>query len=142
MLSPSNLRALSHQATVRAAAGRRRPFVIFTEADVDKFPPYPFPVIGDYKPEGWEMADELFCDSTGLGAPDEAALTQVQLRDQLKRLVASEATYGFAITSVGQFQFYLGVFKRTTTAKTKTEANLRDFDAEAKEAAQILSKDC
>lgn len=140
MLSPSNLRALSHQATVKAATKRLRPFVIFAEADVDKFPPYPFPFIGNYKPMGWEKVDELFCDSSGVGAPDEAALTQAQLMVQLKRLVKSETTYGFAITTIGQFQFYLGVYKKVATNAPESE-NLRDFDAEAKEAAQILGKD-
>jgi hypothetical protein len=65
----------------------------------------PFPNIGDHRPDGWEMVDSLFCDSSGIGQPDEPALTASQLINLL------EIGYGYAIIQEGQFQLYLGKFK-------------------------------
>jgi hypothetical protein len=88
------------------------------DIDLERIPPFPFPFIGDYIPEGWEQARDidgdpvtLFCDSSGFGSESEPALTVKQLIGKLREYKRSGDSYGFAITQVGQFQVYVGVFK-------------------------------
>jgi hypothetical protein len=71
--------------------------------------PIPFPMIGDYVPEGWEADGEpLFVDTSGFGSPGEPALTMLQLLD------AIEEGKGYAFTQQGQFQAYLQAFEKTS----------------------------
>jgi len=65
------------------------------------------PNLGDHVPDGYELEDELFVDATGMGYESEPALTVRAFIDQLR----SDRSY--AITQTGQFQVYVGVFKKT-----------------------------
>jgi hypothetical protein len=109
MMSLSTIRQLSREAAERAADQGKRPYLVEQE-DIeywrDRQVPFPFPNLGDYVPDGWEQVDTLFCDSSGWGAPGEPALTREQLLDVL------EPGFGYAVIEAGQFQVYLGKFKR------------------------------
>jgi len=82
------------------------PYIIETEEEKDDFPPFPFPNIGSHIPEGWEKINEYFVDSSGVGAIGELALTAEQFIKMLK------VGFGYAITEVGQFQVYVGEYKK------------------------------
>ena len=64
------------------------------------------PFLGDYVPYGWEMEEEFFVDSSGFGQPGERALTYDQFAEKCKH------GYGYGITQAGQFQVYIGEFRR------------------------------
>lgn len=64
------------------------------------------PFIGDQRHKQWELIDELFVDSSGFGQSGEPALTIDAFRAKIK------AGLGYAVIDAGQFQVYVGVFKR------------------------------
>lgn len=112
MYSGETIRQISREAGARAAAENMVPFVVEQE-DVDdwkaklersELPSFPFPHLGDHRPDGWELEDRLFVDKYGVGREDEPALTIRQLVDKL------EPGKGYAILESGQFQIYIGVF--------------------------------
>lgn len=89
----------------------------YREAKRKKLQPYVAKVDGDegvfkmqnlgcYKPEGWELREKLFVDSSGWGAEGEPALTIKQFLSRVK------AGLGYAICQAGQFQVYVNVFER------------------------------
>lgn len=90
---------------------RTQPFLIMNEAELALWPPFPFPNLGDFSPPGWEEVDRFFCDSSGLGDPNEPALTTDQLKAQLK------VGMGYAIVESGQFQAYIGEFRPVSEEK-------------------------
>ena len=73
--------------------------------------------------KGYELIEELFVDSSGFGAPDEPALTYQQLLTRLRELVTEHGPLYSTITSVGQFQVYLGLFKKVWKASCKRIGN-------------------
>lgn len=117
MMDYRTIRALSDEAAARAAQEDLQPYVPFDRAEILRYPPFPFPSIGDYVPDGWELVETLFCDSSGLGAPGEPALTIAQLKRTLLEHEAADKDYGYAIVEQGQFQIYLGVFKQVDYAR-------------------------
>ncbi|KKN02463.1 hypothetical protein LCGC14_1117400 [marine sediment metagenome] len=64
------------------------------------------PDVGDNIPDGWELKEELFVDSNGLGSDYDPALSIDQFYDKVK------AGFGYATTDAGQFQVHVGVFER------------------------------
>jgi len=129
MMSPSTIRRMSDEQARKAAVNRRVPYVPFDEKEADRFgrgEPFPFPNLGSHRPHGWNLVESLFCDSSGFGGEGEPALTPGQLRARVKEIMArgdeEGKTYGFAITEVGQFQLYVGVFERTDAADDADDA--------------------
>lgn len=118
MMSIESIRALSRNAARDAAARNQVPFYL-EESDVQDLrarvngknlpyngPLFSFPMIGDHRPKGWRLVKKLFVDTSGLGADNEPALSIRQLADAL------EPGFGYALIETGQFQAYIGVFKR------------------------------
>ena len=64
------------------------------------------PDIGENRPKGWELEEELFVDNSGWGREGEPALTLDQFTRKIK------AGYGYATIGHGQFQVWVGVFKK------------------------------
>ena len=114
MMSLETIRSMSREVAEKAASNKLYPFTVEEEdirdwktaLVVGKSPRLPFPDLGDYRPEGWELVDDLLCDSTGMGADNEPALTIRQLLDRLT------AGRGYAVVESGQFQVVLGEFKK------------------------------
>lgn len=111
MHSPEYIQQMNREAAAQASQDDLIPFVVYRE-DLNTRP-FPFPDLGDYRPPGWELVDTYFCDSSGLGAPDEPAMSQAQLVDKLEENIGKG--YGYGIIEVGQFQLYLGVFQKINT---------------------------
>jgi len=126
MMSGASIAAMALEQAELAEIEGIEP-VRFSWDDISTFPPFPFPFIGGYVPEGFEpLLDDdgepiqLFCDSSGFGSSSELALTADQVVDELRRLVLEFGQtanrkpahlYG-AIVEAGQFQVYLGVFRK------------------------------
>jgi hypothetical protein len=79
------------------------------------------PNIGDYRPKGWKLVDTYFVDSSGLGLSGEPALTFSEFARNAK------VGYGYAIIEAGQFQVYIGEFKKISDfAKKKYDLPILD----------------
>ena len=65
--------------------------------------------------KGYELIKEFFIDSSGRGADNEPALTKNQFENELSELLTREGNEKLTskITSEGQFQVYIGLFKKT-----------------------------
>jgi|SRR3989304_2485919 len=120
MMSLDQIRSLSDEQAKRASAKKREPYVPFSREEVENYPPFPFPNIGSYKPLGWKEInyDEVgldgpfFVDKSGFGARGEPALTAKDFKDTLLEFYDKLEGCGFAIIEEGQFQLYVGVFKK------------------------------
>ena len=116
MMSPSYIRQLQQEAAATAAAEGLFPFVVWPEdlaqwqAELERgeAPKLPFPNLGDYTPEGWELCEEFFVDSSGLNLYDAGgpALSIAEFIGALR------TDRGYALTECGQFQVYVGEFRK------------------------------
>ena len=121
MMSLQQIDDMGREAAQEAAQENREPFILWEE-DLASIPPFPFPFLGDYCPDGWQAVQleeqhgvylgdnspygAYFVDACGLGAPGEAALTI----DQFVELL--ESGYGYAVIESGQFQVKVAKYKR------------------------------
>lgn len=106
MYSLEVIEQINREAASAACEDDKEPLLITSEEQIADMPPFPFPALGDYVPLGWrDTGERLFCDSSGIGAPEEPALTTDQLKLKL------EVGKAYAIVEEGQFQVYLGVFE-------------------------------
>lgn len=103
-MSLAAIRSMSEKATQQASKSQKTPYVAFKDQDEGVFG---CPMLGDYVPDGWEKVETLFVDASGFGQEGESALT----KDQFIRKVKSG--FGYAIVESGQFQVYIGVYRRT-----------------------------
>ena len=87
-------------------------------------------VIGDNIPLGYELTETFFVDNSGFGTTGESALTFDQFLTKVK------AGYFYGITGQGQFQVYIGEFKRI--AKSRKEI----YQAEGIIDSKLISKSC
>ena len=72
----------------------------------------PFPFLATYKPKGWKKVEDLFCDASGFGSENEPALTIRALKAKMLEYLDKPETYGYGILECGQFQCYVGVYKK------------------------------
>ena len=103
MYSLETINSMNRKVTNKAEHHGLRPFV--AECDNDK-KVFKCPNLGDYVPKGWEKIEDLFVDSSGWGSLGEPALTKEQFLAKVRK------GFGYAITERGQFQVYIGVFKK------------------------------
>jgi len=111
MMSLETIKSENRKVATKAAKSGKLPYIVEAEDIAEwqrKRCSLPFPNIGNYRPEGWKLVDELFCDSSGFGSRNEPALTYEQLIETL------EVGKGYAIIEVGQFQVYVGVFDKAS----------------------------
>lgn len=115
MMSLTTIRQMAQDAAENACRARLKPYGPWDEdiaawrssAASGTLPRLPFPFLGDYVPENYELEEEVFVDSSGWGSPGEPAMTIPEFLDTLR----SDRSY--AITEAGQFQVYIGVYRRT-----------------------------
>jgi len=74
--------------------------------------------------KGYDLIKEFFVDSSGFGADDEPALTVTQFeRDLLNEIEDSGGVVYSSITRAGQFQVYVGIFKRSGVKRSRRVSN-------------------
>ena len=112
MMGIETIQAIAREAAERSARETSTPYVYWDEYEVGATQGFPFPFLGDYEPPGWEEVNSHFVDSSGMGAPGEAALTVDQFLDVIREAIAVEPVTGWAVTQAGQFQVYVGEFRR------------------------------
>jgi len=72
---------------------------------------------------GFELLEELFVDSSGFGQENESALTLNSFEQKLKEHVKQNGVVYTCITGQGQFQVFVGVFKKMPNKKAKKIAS-------------------
>jgi hypothetical protein len=87
-------------------------------------------VIGDFKPLGYEKIQDFFVDNSGCRTESEPALTMNSFLNKVK------AGLYYAITACGQFQVYIGEFKKI--AKTRKQI----FAEQGISSSKLISKSC
>ena len=112
MLSQAAIRQYAIDAGDEARENGDEPFVYFNEDEVDLLQRFPFPFLGDYVPDGWELVETFFVDTSGFGTDHEPALSERQFREVLKDTIATHRHQGWAITEAGQFQAYVGQYRQ------------------------------
>lgn len=109
---------MNRRHAAEAAKKNKLPYVMGPE-ELEAMPPFPFPLFGDYEPEGWEPLDIWFCDATGGGGPGEPALTVNQFKRRLKKFFADHEgeTIGFAVIEApeGEMQVHVQAFRKERT---------------------------
>lgn len=103
MMSLESIEQLSREAGEQAADEEREPLIAFVDKDEAMVK---CPNLGDYVPDGWKLIDRLFVDKMGFGDADGRCLTVEQFIEKVK------SGLGYAIVEEGQFQIYIGVFKK------------------------------
>lgn len=122
MMSLETMRSMNEERAKVAKSQNLVPYWVTSLQDIETLPGgskhssrnFPFPNIGSYEPDGYTEIDELFVDSSGLGADDEPALTINQLNKRLVNLYNDHGEFAAAITGAGQFQIYITIYKRST----------------------------
>jgi len=135
MMDRVTIRNESDKAARRAARQHLEPYVVFDKAEVDRMTSFPFPFLGDYVPKGWEKVNELFCDSSGFGRDSEGALSVGQLQSELLKRLEAKDTFGYAIVEAGQFQAYVGVYRKVTVKAAKPKVDKTDVWPKAEGSA-------
>jgi len=85
-------------------------------------------LIGNKTPLGYEEVEEYFVDSSGFGQPGEPALTFGQF------LLNVKAGFYYGIKKAGQFQVYIGEYKKVSRKAA--------FEAEGISRSRLISKSC
>jgi len=106
MMSIEYIKSINKEKEAEAKNNNLRPIKVFTDGDVDVDKLRNIKHIGDYRPNGFELVNTFFVDSSGLGGADEPAMTFGQLIE----IVRGDRYY--AIIEAGQFQVYIGEFKK------------------------------
>lgn len=112
MMSQEYIKAESDRHAREALVDGIEPYQPYDIAEVNTWEliPIPFPVLGDYIPDGYEQIDTLFCDSSGFGEERELALNKRQLSQYVKDHINDGFYYGLG--DVGQFQLYVNVYAK------------------------------
>lgn len=110
MMSIRAMNDMAQAAAFRAAKAKKVPYRPYDAEEVRSYiDRFPFPLLGNYRPNGWELVQTVLVDTTGCGTESEPALTQEQLRNLV--LNGLDNDYGYAVICSGQFQTTLGIFK-------------------------------
>jgi hypothetical protein len=102
------IKSLREQSARRAIG--KQPFIAAMDADpnVAKMPNF-----GDYRAKGWRLKQKFFVNSSVFESDNGPALSAPQFIRKVK------AGMGYAIIEEGQFQMYVGEFKRVAQRSKK-----------------------
>lgn len=112
MMDLATLRRMNDAAVAKAKRLRQTPYVIRSTRALNNMPPFPFPNIGSFVPEGWREEEDLRLFVSKTSVDSGPALSTSQLCKRLHELRAQNPKYGYAIVDEGQFQLYIGVFTK------------------------------
>lgn len=114
MMGPEAIQAVNQEIAERAAADGKVPYVPWDGEEVRGWASgCPIPNLGYFTPDGWvRMNESWFVDKTGMGQSDEPALTAEQFAEQAAQYFEEHGPVGFAIIEDGEFQAWVGAFRR------------------------------
>jgi len=73
------------------------PYVPSGTDELDGFPPFPFPVLGNILPDGWEPAGQHWPVRTGNGDGDGLAIECDEFKRSLAGYIRRNPGHGFAV---------------------------------------------
>lgn len=113
MMNLETIVAINQDIGRSARRQKLQPYVPDGVADIEAAA-FSIPNFGTYVPRGWERVEgvEWFADKTGWGRDDESAMTRRQFLSSFEDYVAEHPGHGFAIVEEGEFQLYVGTFRR------------------------------
>lgn len=105
------IQQINQMAATQARQVITEPYVPRSLEEVENYPPWPFPHIGDYVAPGWEETSQTwFIDTSGWGSDEELALSTRQFREALYNFVKDHPGWGFAYISMGRSQAVVRAF--------------------------------
>jgi molybdopterin converting factor small subunit len=97
------------------------PMLVKTPDDITKIPS------GKISTKGFKEVEVLFADASGMGAPDEPALTLDQLKEKISELISQYGKIYCAITDEGQFQVYITVYVKDKVTALKADDEISEL---------------
>ena len=88
------------------------PFIPFSEYELDAYPPFPFPHMSSFVPDGWERAGATWRVRTRPGSGDQS-LTGDEFRRRLSGYVRKHPGQGFAVMDEDDSVAVVAAFRRT-----------------------------
>ena len=107
MMDLYTIRSMAQEATQKAAKLNLLPLGVAAE-DMEKISDYLryMPNLGDHVPEGYELIQEHFVDSSGWGTQGGSAITQEEFFEKV------QVGRYYAVVEAGQFQVHIGEYKK------------------------------
>lgn len=111
MMSLGQIEELSREQGISAARAKKVPLVIEKQDNPAEMLRR-IPNLGSYVPEGWEEVQRFFVDASGFSDPAElAAHGCLSFRELVDAVTPGR---GYALVQEGQFQVYVGEFKKVS----------------------------
>jgi len=88
------------------------PYVPTGTEELGGFPPFPFPVVGNILPDGWEMAGQRWLVRTGNGDGDGLAMKCDEFKGSLVGYIRRNPGHGFAVVDEDECEAVVAAFRR------------------------------
>jgi len=80
--------------------------------DLDSWPPFPFPVVGNILPDGWKPAGQRWLVRTGNGDGDGLAMECDEFKRSLAGYIRRHPGHGFAVVEQDECEAVVAAFRR------------------------------
>ena len=88
------------------------PYVPTGSEELDGFPPFPFPTVGNILPDGWELAGQRWLVQTGNSDGDGLAMDRDDFKRSLAGYIRRHPGHGFAVVEEDDGEAVVAAFKR------------------------------
>jgi hypothetical protein len=88
------------------------PYVPTGTEELDGFPPFPFPVLGNILPDGWEPSGQRWLVRTGNSDGDGLAMACDEFKRSLGRYILKHPNHGFAVVEEDDDETVVAAFRR------------------------------
>lgn len=117
MWSGESLTRVNHEAYEAEEARRRsiQPYRITDPDEISWWPPYPFPDLVGWVPEGWEPANTGYCpiDTVGRDGPEGPAMTWDDFKTWVRSYLIKHPDHGFGISwKSAEGYIYIQAYRR------------------------------
>jgi hypothetical protein len=88
------------------------PYVPTGTEELDGFPPFPFPTVGNILPDEWEPAGRRWLVRTGSGSGDGLAMGCDEFKGSLAGYIRRNPGHGFAVVEQDDGEAVVAAFRR------------------------------
>jgi len=88
------------------------PYVPTGTDELDSCPPFPFPVVGNILPDGWELAGQRWLVQTGNSDGDGLAMGCDEFKRSLAGYIRRNQGHGFAVVEQDECEAVVASFRR------------------------------